>query len=163
MRTLALLILLLITAPITRAQDEWPPDPGDIFAEGVEVVSMEYRVWSPVQVDEENRIVRVFNSETGQWQEYPFNPEIESLGHGYQYAFDNENTILFNDWFLEGTNLLEFNSNSWLFDLTTGEFSRPPRICGHYVPVLEENAAWILYTDPQTNHRTLCNSSTGEM
>lgn len=181
MRTLGLCLtfaLLIVSSTALHAQEDVPfadLDPEAIFADGVEVVGVRYDVWSrnkrdasaQVSIDNDARVIRVFQMGIGEWQEFQFPPEIETLETVMKRS---DGTFLFNHDVgrrnLGGAPPLNPHQPVlalWNFDPATGAFTPAEIICGGYARQLPGDGTWVEYTDSRVNRTALCNTESGEL
>jgi hypothetical protein len=162
---LAVLLTFTFTTIHLHAQDAapWPPDPDEIFAEGVEVVDVEIYVYPEIVVDNLARAIKIYKREPSEYFEFSFPNEVTSImSYPRTYRKRSDGTILFN--IPESFKYIpDVWPEMWLLNPQTGEFSRPEIICDKYPQALPGEGYWVFYTDPQVNHATLCNTETGEL
>jgi hypothetical protein len=168
MKTLLLTLsfLSLLFMPLaSRAQDAapWPPDPKAIFADGVEIVSADIITRPPMPentrpvADEESRIVKVYDQDTGIWREYPYPDQVTVLSKTIRVRSDG--SVVFNEY--SGYSLPTYRPAMWILNPTTGEFSRAEVVCGTTARALPNEGEWILLFDPDSGTH-LCFTETGE-
>jgi hypothetical protein len=166
-----LCFLLLLFPSFARAQDAtatsapWPPDPKQLFAEGVEILKTEIlppsrSYFTAPAYDNEKRVVRVYDEQSDTWKEYGYPPEIDENGFdGYILPFDSDHLLL-------STNLNrgEYGgfpdpTGQWLLNIHTGEFTRAPVVCDELRTQSDRN--WTLYK--QNNQVFICNTKDGQL
>ncbi|MBC7871410.1 MAG: hypothetical protein H7Y09_11280, partial [Chitinophagaceae bacterium] len=164
MLTLSFLVFILNFTSI-RAQDEtipWSPDPIEIFAPGVEVVSIEVLETSQqaeqteleIVVDTQNRVVHTYDATTEERRSYAYPANVE-LASRFSPEVKDHRTIIFH------TNY-GAPKDDWLLNTDTGEFSRPELICSQY-PAASGQGRWVIYDEPDSNAPGyLCHTETGE-
>jgi len=154
--------VLLISVIPAAAQDDLPvgmPDPSEIFAEGVTVSHIEVILPEEdiVQLDNDQRLARIYDVDDAQWNEYPFPDDAPELNG---YARINETEIAIRTGY--GTNAVYLPySETWILNTVSGEIYRPANTqCG--VTVFQEHERWIYYEEAQVNRAAFCNILTGE-
>jgi len=165
MKRLVYCFLLLLLPGFAQAQEAapWPPDPADIFAPGVEVVSVEIKEPRPYNlptVDNERRVIRVFDKSADEWREYPFPDEVERFSS--QISSYSENTLLLSTVLGGEYGFTPLPEGQWLLNTDTGEFFRPELVCGQ-LQAKPGMGRWVIY--PKYNQQTppyLCNTKTGD-
>jgi hypothetical protein len=137
----------------------WPPEPSQIFAQTIEVVSSE-TVERPIDTrpiaDNERRILRVYNQETKTWKEYPYPEALEIITNTDTRS---DGIIVLNEPYVEPT---EEMPEIWLFNPATGEFSLAEKVCGWKAKASPRKGQWVFYTDPTTGNRHACFTETGQ-
>jgi hypothetical protein len=169
--------LLMVSALAVHAQDDDPfadLNPEAIFAEGVEVVGVRYDVRMPnrfyanakVVIDNEARVIHVFQADTGGWLEFQLPPEVGTLENVMER---NDGTFLFNQDF-GGDNFgpiaihpLQPTLPLWDYDPATGAFTPAETICGGYARQLPGDGVWLEVTDSRVSRIALCNTENGDL
>jgi hypothetical protein len=166
-----LIILLVLIAAINplRGQDEapWPPDPSEIFAEGVEI--LETRIIEPTSSpqpsdlwDDERRELYVVDSETGERRAYPYPKNVVSVQ--WPQVLDDGSWLVPVKEIIPDTDRLK--SWVWSLDLISGAFSRYDWPCNPdddlYVQTILENP-WVFTKDSLTGYVYLCETDTGRV
>lgn len=180
MKRLTILLLLVFTS-IAHAQEDaapWRPDPSEIFADGVDVLSVEFEAdeFQPV-IDNRLRELRVWDSNIQEWQRIPYPDEFSQIRG---VTKDGEQLIL---------RVTETGTASdgmplyalWIFNLVNRTFTRFESSCidwnndrsgGMVLNNMYSDAEsilrtihgrWVFYTDDRVGRTALCNTATGEM
>ena len=155
MKRLVYCLFLLLMPNFTQAQETapWPPDLEDIFAPGLEVVSVEKkeaRQYNLPIVDNDKRIIRVFDDSIGDWREYPFPDEIQQFDP--RISLYSENTLLLSTTL--GGELSSIPLPEGL-NTNTSEFSRPELACGQLL-AKSGMGQWVINTEDQGKTFFLC-------
>jgi hypothetical protein len=164
-RAMMLILALLLTMKVVTAQDDFPPDPSEIFTDAVEVVEIfdpfvnRQNIVAPPQQDvavanDATRQLAVTYSEETTTYAYP--DEVLSVRSNHVFV---DTTV----WF----NVVEQHGGGWVWilDLTTGEFSRFVARCGQLQVTYTSTALtpWVVYTDPYSGAQFLCETATGNL
>jgi hypothetical protein len=161
---LSLFIGLLILSCVGLAQEAdapapWPPNPEDIFAEGVEWSVIEYEIADgPVKIDNERKIVRVLETETNTWREYPSPVADRSLNVGMR------SDGLVNVWIYNEIGRDPLPGELFVLDPETGVYTEPPTVCeGKVIQADAGEGKWVAaHHDEAETQAFLCQSETGE-
>ena len=162
MKRLTILFLFIFTS-IAQAQEEtapWPPDPSEIFAQGVEVVSVESTTeeeLNPWEIDNEERVLRYYDSRTDEIHEYRFPAEVESVFRVVPYLDD---TVFIN---LDEHVYAPTVDYSLMLDLNTGNFLPPPTLCDEQIPALPFTDKWRYVENVDNESDFICSMETGEL
>ncbi len=159
------LIVVLLMPAALQAQGPppvWPPDPADIFAEGVSwtVYEEEPDPIPPVSADNDTHVIRVYNTADDTWTTYPY-PDNVSLAYDARLLPD-------------GMIRLRLNREPWerpfpgdviLLNPDTGVYSEPPTVCeGNVLQVPAEAGEWMIPPyDWDDETPVICHSHTGEL
>lgn len=162
MKRLIILFLLIFTS-IAHAQGDtapWPPDPSDIFAEGVEIVDVIIREHatsntSP-QLDNEARVIRVFDYATQAWTEFPYPDGVENFQ--YVRSWGENSLLVYQETAPSGDPIAE---DAYILNTHTGTVEPAQEHCGVVPPPRDENN-WIFITDLESGGLILCNTFTDE-
>ena len=158
-----LLLLLLLPVPIQAQENAlWPPDPMEIFAPGVEVVSVEIKephLYNLPTIDNEKRVVRVFVELADEWREYPFPDEIKQFDP--RISSYSENTLLLSTTLGGEYSSIPLPEGQWLLNTDTGDYSRPELACGQ-LRAKPGLGRWVINAEDQGKTFFLCNTESEE-
>lgn len=165
MKRLVFGFLLLLLPASLHAQESvpWPPDPSQIFALGVEVVSAEVVTLQPLPddirptADDETRIVKAFDQTARTWKEFPYPTEATILSENISVRPDGN--ILFN-WYYGSKPSAQW-PDAWMLDPTTGVFSKPQTVCNGYIQDLSGNGEWVIFVSESDHETRMCFTETG--
>lgn len=165
-----LMAFMALAPGASRAQEEaapWPPDPGAIFAEGVEVVEVTEGEIQPtfippqgvtIYADSDAGVVRIYEEDTSTWIAYPF-PESAT-------SFDPRVSVR-SDGLLRldppGFGGSQDAAAVWLLNPTTGGYSRPEIMCGTVRDAAGEGRWIVSPREPDAPEHRLCFTETGEL
>lgn len=163
MKRLTILFLLIFTS-IAHAQEDtapWTPDPSEIFAEGVEVVDVVVREYTATntipQLDNEARVVRVYDSSMNILKEFPYPEEVEE----FQYIRSwGANSLLMHQEFAASGD--PDPNGAYIIDIQIGTPTPAQNNCG-VVPPLDDENRWIFFTDTRIGRTALCETYSGEV
>lgn len=165
--SLMLLTVLIVLPVAVKAQESpspFPPDPAILFAEGVEVVSVEIEeppayLKPKVETNDSARIVRVLDEDSGEWREYPYPDEVKTVS-SLGIMDDDPNTLRLADYTSYGG--VPDPRGLWFLDLTEGTYSQPEIICERQ-RTAPEDGYWVVYDLAEDDAPPeLCNLGTGE-
>jgi hypothetical protein len=166
MRYLKIILPLLLLVPFALANAQetlpWPPDPAAIFAPGVEIVESGLVVHPPdlrPTYDNDARVVRVYQEDTGDWREYPYPDEISELTGIDSYSEGVLLLITIRGRGIYGTS--PDPTGYWLLNMVTGEFSRPELMCGE-LHAREGEGEWVILEEGANIAPELCHIGSGE-
>src|SRR5690349_5975531 len=93
-RIILFILALMLTVKVVTAQDDFPPDPSEIFTDAVEVVSIETQITDEgtfPRDDDNARTIRVYDVEANEWREFAY---PEGLTDVYSTSLRTDGTIL---------------------------------------------------------------------
>jgi hypothetical protein len=167
--TLALLLVFFTIGRQVSAQTPTsipaprPPDPQDIFAEGIEwtLIEEETLAPDPIEQDYARQVIRVFDDKIGEWGEYPFPSAVPGL----QFNTDMLDNGLVRVWIHKERNEDLWPGQVFLLDPETGVYTEPPTICeGKVIRAEAGQGKWtVVYHDEEKSEAFLCQSETGEI
>jgi len=159
-RLIVLGVFALLTFGVIKAQDELPkpPDPKTIFVPGVEVIET-----SPVlNFDNTTRQIQYFDPALLDWKSYPYPSELSDEIVTY-VPYGPEKYLLLTKltkWYRDYPNFRDISPEYfWIFDGTSGMFSRPQTQCEVVRAPLGEGR-WIIRAEQ--SGKVFCNTETGE-
>ncbi len=150
----------LLTFADIQAQDELPkpPDPKTIFAPGVEIIE----TLPILNFDNTTRHIQYFDPAVLDWKSYPYPSELSDDIVTY-WSYGSGKYLLLTKltkWYRDYRNYRDVEPEYfWIFDGTSGLFSRPQTQCGLVRATLGEGR-WIIRTGQ--SGKVFCNTETGE-
>lgn len=162
-----LVLVLLLVVGTVEAQDAapWPPDPADIFAPGVEVLTSEIITLPPLPddtqpiADDENRIVSIYDRTERVWHEYLYPDDATILSRNIHARLDG--TVVFNEY--AANDVPEDWPETWRLNLATGVFSKLEKMCTGYIQDLQGEGEWVLLRSVEESEEIrLCFTETGQ-
>jgi hypothetical protein len=148
------MFFLLLAQGIVIGQDDqtpWPPDPETLFAEGVDVLEVELFETSPRSfADNEDRVVRIYNEESGEWQEYNY---PDNQGGNYYLTKRSDGTFL-----LTSTS----PPANWVINATENTITPLELVCGDEIPSLPGEGEWHYIAEGEAERAYLCFTETDD-
>lgn len=154
---------IVIQALIIQAQQTppWPPDPAMIFADGVQWSAYEEVVLhGEIRLDNFNRIVRIFDGETGVWRDYPY--PVESVS--FEEAVLQSDGLIRLYFYRYDEQFEPLPSNVLMLDPTKGLYTAPRTVCAdQVVQAAAGEGRWTAPYHSEADQKILlCHSGTGE-
>jgi hypothetical protein len=165
-QSFALIFLFAAFNSIAQEDVPWPPDPMAFFTDAVEVVEVPGPIQLHPIVDNEERVIHIYDWDVNEWREYPF---PESMTEAQRYGRAAPRTLPDGQWLI-ATNLLDgmlpFSKYAdplgyWLLDPQTGIFSRPELACGQ-LRAPTGAGEWLVEQESADHPAYVCFTETNE-
>lgn len=166
-------LILLAVSPVfaqTPTPAPWPPNPEQIFADGVVWEEVIRPAASPApEVDNDARIIRVYDETQASWQEFPFPDDFDHVDYVDRQPDGQLRMKSYKHFYYVTLSLPEPEPDPEelrILDLSTGIYTRPASVCnGRIFKADPGNGRWVVavFDDGGEGHAILCHSETGEM